>query len=620
MNSRPGLFTLLLALGLAVACPALAEDPASTQLPRVAETVVVSANATPTEAEALASSITVIDAAEIDARKATSVLELLRTVPGLEVDQAGGPGRAASVFIRGAASSHTLVLIDGVRVNSPATGAYDLADLRSDQIERIEILRGPQSSLYGSEAMGGVIQIFTRRFGGGPQIAMSGELGGAGSGRLQATAGGASRSFDYRLTASSERLDGLSVASAARGNTEADPYRATSATGFLGVSLGQGGRAELSVRSLTGRTALDGFAWGVGPVDDLNYTQDRHQTTLSLRLDLPLGSLARTTLRLGSDREELLGRDPDTVFNNYRIDTRVSSATWQADLTLSPRDVLSVGVGRELRFGANRDAYRQTVGINSMYAENQLAVSPRLNLTAAVRYDDHSLFGGHATYRATIALRPFEPDLRLHASFGTAFKAPTFNDLYFPDFGNPSLAPETSRGWDAGLAWEPSPGLVMADLTYFDTAIDDLIGFDFTSFRAANIDRARSHGIEATVGLHPTRALALTASYTYTGTEDLATGQPLPRRPRHRATLSGRWTVSQHLAISVSAVGVRDRIESDGSSLDNYARVDAGLEVTVSKWWAIFARAENLLNAHYEELAGYTSPGFLGSIGVTLHR
>lgn len=582
------------------------------------ESVVVSANATPTDLADLGASVTVIDSSEIESRKVTSVLELLRTVPGLEVIQGGGPGRTATVMIRGAASSHTLVLLDGLRLNSPATGAYDLSDLRSDQIERIEVLRGPQSSLYGSEAIGGVINLFTRSGGVGSRLQARGELGSASGSRLEATVGNAGEVVDYRVTASTERVGGISVASEARGNAEADPYRVASATGRLALQVGPATRGTLVVSGLDAHTALDGFEWGSGPVDDPNYTQDRRQVTAGLLLELDRGARVRHRLRLGGHDEALVGHDLDTAYNNYRIDSRSEEVTWQSDVSVGSSTVLSLGAGHEQRQAESRDAYDEREGVTSGFIESQWAVSSDVRLTAAVRHDVHSTFGSHTTARATLATRPLWHGLRAHASWGTAFKAPTFSDLFYPGFGNPELAPETSQGWEAGVGWNAKESGLHTELTWFEYRIDDLIGIDFQAWRAANIDRARVRGLEATGGIPLVWGARLEASYTLTDSVDLKTGLPLARRPRHRATVSATLALGERADATMSVMTVGTRFDSDGSRLPDYERVDASITYRLVTGISLHLRASNLLDQHYEELTGYTSPGLQGWVGLTV--
>lgn len=609
----PFLVLATLAAGVVVAQPVPPANPL-----QVSEEIVVTANAAPTEATAVGSSVTVLTRDEIAARGTASVVELLRAVPGLEVVQGGGPGSNASVFLRGSSSSHTLVLVDGVRLNTPTSGAVDLADLRADQVERIEILRGPQSSLYGSEAMGGVISIITRRGGRVLGARISGESGSLGLGRWRASAEGGGQVVDWQVSGGRERWDGVSVASERAGNRERDRYENTSGAALLGVRLGEKGRLDASWRGQDATAALDGFTWGVGPTDDPNFEQTRRAQVAALSFETQVTGRWRQLVRAGVYDERLRGRDPDTEYNRYDISNRNVDLLLQSDLRLGIHHVLSVGASAERRDGEVEGGFDERADVRSVFASSQWTWGERGAVTAAVRHDDHSVFGGATTYRATGVLG-LGAGARLHASWGTGFKAPTFNDLYFPYYGNPRLGAERSRGWDAGLAWEDRRGVLSADLTAFGSRYDDLIAFSWESFVAENIARAEARGWEAAVGLRMGPAVTWRASYTRTESEDLGSGAPLPRRPRHRGSLTVTAGGEGLLTGSATYWVVRDRIESDGTPMDDYDRLDLAARLRLAVWLDATARMENALDEDYEELTGYTSPGRTFALGAVVH-
>lgn len=584
----------------------------------VRESVLVTANLAPTESEAVGSSVTVITRAEIEARGTTSLPDLLRTVCGADIVQGGGPGSAASVFLRGSNSSHTLVLVDGVRLNTPTTGAVDLADLRVDQVERIEVLRGPQSSLYGSEAMGGVISILTRRGAPGLQADASVEAGSLGLGRWSVGAGGGGERFDWHLSAGREHLDGVSVASEQAGNHEKDAYTNTRGAAQIGLRLGEAGRLQASWRALDATADLDGFTFGVGPTDDPSFSQNRRAQVGAVELEVPVTPWWRQTVLVGVSDEQLEGRDPDTEYNRYDIANRTSDVLARADLQLGRLHVLSVGASFERRTGDVRGGFDARADVGAAFASSQWTWGEVGALTVAVRRDDHSVFGGHTTYRVTGVRRLGETGPRLHASWGTGFKAPTFNDLYYPYYGNPELRPEESRGWDAGLAWEGAAHGVNADLSYFSSDYDHLIAFDWSTFQAENVARAEVRGWEAQVGAQVNRRLRAKVAYTYTDAEDVATGRPLARRPRHKLAATLLATGPGGLSGSLTWLGVRDRVESDGAPMDSYSRLDAAAQLPLLDWLEATLRLENALDRDYEELPGYTSPGRTVALGIRL--
>lgn len=604
------LIVAILAAGAALAQPAAPVNPL-----QISETVIVTANLSPTEEASVGSSVTVLTREQILARGTMSVVELLRAVPGVEIVQGGGPGSTASIFMRGASSSHTLVLVDGVRINTATSGTVDLADLRADQVERIEVLRGPQSSLYGSEAMGGVISIITRRGEPGLSARVSGESGSLGFSRWQASVGGREGKLDWQASGGREAWDGVSVASERAGNSEPDAYRNQSGSLLLGWQVGAQGRVQASWRGQDATAELDGFTWGVGPTDDLNFEQRRRAQVGAVSLESQITSRWRQVVRLGIYDEKLQGRDPDTEYNRYDIFNRNTELSLRSDLQLGRHHVLSVGGSGERRQGEVEGGYDQRADVRSAFAVSQWEWGPAGAFTAAVRHDDHSVYGGTTTYRAT-GVVGLGGGARLHASWGTGFKSPTFNDLYYPYYGNPALRPETSRGWDAGVSWEGGDGVWSADLTAFANRYEDLVAFSMSSFQAENIARAETRGWEVTAGSRSSELVSWRASYTSTQGEDLATGDPLPRRPRHRGSLSVGVGGKGPFSGSATYWVVRERVDSDGLPMDDYDHLDLAAQVRLASWLSATVRVHNALDADYEELSGYTSPGRTVVLGL----
>lgn len=610
---------------LAVVSAALAQSgPAAPsgaeQEPTLTESVVVSANLTPTEEARVGSSVTVIDAEQLAAQPHATALEVLRAIPGLALVQNGGPGRAASAFLRGANSSHTLVLVDGVRVNAPGTGAYDLADLPVADIERIEVLRGPQSSLYGSEAIGGVVNIVSRRGRQGQHGALTVEAGSHGQRRGRVSLDGANDRFDWRLGAERGRQPGFTLAAERAGDRDLLPYRNRNASALLGARLGESGRAELSLRSIDATAHPDSFEYGVGPVPAPLYTQDRRQFVGSAAVVVPVTSWWRQTVRAGYDRDHLRGHNDDPLapsWEDFTLRYRTVSAAVQSDLSLAANDTLSIGYSWEQRTGEDVGNFDQRATLRALYAENQWSWRGRVYLTGAVRRDDHSTFGGKTTWRGTAAYLVPGTGTKLHGSYGTGFKAPTLVDLYYPWYGNTALKPESSRGWDAGVEQRFADGRVVADVTWFATDIDDLIEAAPPTYMAQNVAEAEAHGVETSLTWTASKALQVGLAYTQTRSEDRATGRPLPRRPRHQGSLSIAWQPLERLDTLVSAVVVRDRIDAGGVPMDDYVRVDGKASWDLGRGLSVFARGQNLLDRDYEELPGFVTPGRLLSVGLT---
>lgn len=601
--------TSLLALPLVLWTGGLAA-----QEPILEEEIVVTANRAEAEPSEVGSAVTVISRSEIELRNATNVAELLRTVPGLAVVRGGGPGQLTSVFMRGGSSSQTLVLIDGVRVNDPNGGAYNFADLSTDQLERIEIVRGPQSTLYGSEAVAGVIQLFTRRGGDGFRVSGLAEVGEASSERLRLSLEGGDDRFDWMLTVSDESTDGVSAASERRGNTELDPYENTSASLALGFDVGAEGRLDLTLRTFDTETANDGFDFILGPVDDLDALQEREGTTGSLAYAGQWGENWRQSVTVGFSDDELIGTDPTNFFSNFSILGERLEVTSQSDLTLSERDVLTLGLAYEKRTGESVGNFDESVDITSAFLQNAWS-GDRFHLTAGLRFDDHSEFGDETTWRLATSW-DLGASTRLHGSFGTGFKAPTLNDLFFPFFSNPDLVPETSEAFDIGIEHRFAGDKLRVDLTYFDMDFEDLIAFDFVTFLPQNIAEATSSGVELVVEYRPNANVQILASHTYNDTEDLATGEPLARRPESKTTLQLFVRPVEDLVGTLSLVSAADRIDSDGTPMDDYERVDLSLRYTLRPGLEPYLRVENLFDDEYEEIPGFTAPGSLAVVGL----
>ncbi|MDQ6957079.1 MAG: TonB-dependent receptor plug domain-containing protein, partial [Mariprofundaceae bacterium] len=284
--------------------------------------LVVTAGRIAEDPARISSDTTVITREEIVQSQTTSVADILRVQTGIDVAATGGAGKATSVFIRGGNSGHTLVLIDGVRVGSATLGSFDWANLSTADIERIEIVRGAQSSLYGADAMAGVIQIFTRKGEKGTQVRLHTEAGsyGTSSGSMSVT-GKTESDVSYALTANGLRTD--SVSAAANGK-ETDPYRQTTLSGRIALPVGDG-ELELIARSVDGKTSLDGF----GPADVLNFTSNTKQTVSSAKLTYPITDMLESSLQLSRSSDEVIGRDPAGGFNNSDFSTQIDQLTWQ---------------------------------------------------------------------------------------------------------------------------------------------------------------------------------------------------------------------------------------------------------------------------------------------------
>ncbi len=571
--------------------------------------VVVSANGYPTDTERIGSSVSVLDPEDLARTPAGTLADLLRGLPGVEVTQGGGPGKATSVRIRGSDASQVLVLLDGVRLNVATTGDVDFADLLLADLERVEVLRGPQAT-YGSEATAGVISLTTRRARGPFELRLSGERGGLDTWRGDLAASGQRGGSDGALTLSRLSTDGVSHRATAATDPEPDGWRHGTASARLGHTMGAGLRADLTLRAWQGDTALDGF-FG----EDPNARAETTGTLGAFALETT-GRRWRELFRVSRHDYRLVGADPDDEFNNYRVDSTLDAATSQTDYTWAGGGTSSAGLAWERRAARNLGSFDQRVSLRSAFLQHTASAGTRVHWSAAVRHDDHSTFGGETTWRTTLAAQPGGP-LRWRATLGSSFRAPDANELFFPFAGNPRLRPETGSAADLGLDAELLAGRLDLGVTVFAQDNEDQIVFDLADFTFRNLADTRSRGAELVVHGRSGPRVAATLSHTWNDTKDRATGQPLPRRPEHRTTLDLRFDPHRRLRGSLLLVAVSDRIESTGAPMDDYQRADLRLESPLGRVRP-FVRVSNRFDEDYEEVNGFTTAGRVVSVGVAL--
>jgi vitamin B12 transporter len=625
-------FLVALALAAALDCGAARAADSDDQ-----ESVIVSATRVPTPAVEVASSITVITAADIEARQERTISDVLKDVPGLNVVQTGGPGGVTSVFIRGTNSNHTKVLIDGIDVSDPSnsTGAFDFGQLLTPDIERVEVLRGPQSGLYGSDAIGGVINITTRS-GAGPMTLVAGLEGGSFDTFNQAARlSGAQDAFHYSVNVSHFHAGATPVtpldllpAGEVRNDDYNDNLTLSTKLGYdITPNFGLGLVARYTDIHLhtTGEDYPPPLFVGVPAAQQTTAATDEYFTRLTAHalsfdgfLDQTLG-LAYSHLRT----DTVVPDTPATLNTGER-----RKADWQGNLRLAPTETLVLGAEYE------RDEIDQpisaSVHISSGYAELQSRLGAHWFSALNVRYDDNSRFGGKTTWRFAPAWVIPETDTKLKASIGTGFKAPTLSELYqnFPPFffANPDLKPESSTGWDAGFEQGFAKGVVRIGVTYYHNRIHDLITTDVTGTTYANIGEATTEGVESFISWQPAKELMLRVDYTYTEATDDVLQQELLRRPKNKGTVLAQWQATRawQLSLDVLSVGTwvdgnRDfsipRLDTPG-----YTTVNFATSYDLTPHLTMFARINNLFDRHYENPVGFLQPsiGAYAGLRVTL--
>ena len=588
-------------------------DESEEKTPVLEEEIVVSANRYEVPASEVGSSVTVIGTEEIERRNPVAVLDLLRTVPGTEVTHAGGPGKIATVRVRGGSGAQALILVDGVRVNSVTGGTVDFANLLAANIERIEVLRGPQAT-YGSEAMTGVISITTGRGLPGWRLNATGEAGTHNHRRFELGLLGGAGPWDYSVSGTDLSTDGVSHRAIEGGAVEDDPYENRTYSTRLGAAFLDDGRIDLRLRSYRGDTAVDGFG-----LEDLNAMAEQDEDTVALTVEKDLSSFWRQTVRVGKTEGTLLGRDPDTIWNNYEIRSEIRQIDLQSDIALRADNVLNLGFGTEKRRGLSVGTFDEEADLDSWFVQDQWEVTDNVHVTAALRGDEHSTFGSETSHRVTLSSGWSDGRGRVHGSYGTAFRAPNFNELYFPFSGDPNLLPETTEGFDIGVQQRIGDSAVTLDLTWFDIEFDQLIEFDLTSFTFANVAQASSSGAEFTLRYRPDVDYSLEFSHTWNRTEDEATGNLLARRPKNRTTLVAQFQPTDRFAAALMAAFVSDRVDSNGAVMDDYTKVDVHLSYARSVLKP-FVRIENALDEDYFEVPGFVTPGRTIVVGLRLQR
>ena len=588
------------------------------ELPRHEDKITVTASRVPESVLQSGNSVTVVSGAEIEASGARWLSEVLEWVPGVTLARNGGPGNVTGVFLRGTNSNHTLVLIDGVKANQSSTGAYNFAHLPAFQIERVEIVRGPQSTIYGSEAIGGVINVITRR-GDGPLTAGIEVDGGSLATRsFGAWINGQHQRLQYSASLGFFDSDSISAADERFENRERDGYRNLSLDARLGLEFDSGMQLETFARVLDADTDIDGFAFGVGPVDDDNFTQSVRDVYAGFRLRQELGPWA-SSLLLSTTEQQDDSSDPDgEFFLGARLDASIRELDWQNSVSLGEAHTLLGGVEyRQERvdlvsIGSFGDSgYDERIDSLGLYVQERAVLTEDLVLTLGGRYEEHSRFGNRFTYRVSASASVLD-GMRLHASAGSGFRAPSLNDLYFPFFGNPSLGAESSRGVDVGVEGYLRDRRLRLDLTYFHTRVDNLIQFSALSGRAENIASASSNGVESTLEWLASDEVRFSSSYTYTDSQDAETELSLLRRPRHQASIRinarpwSRWRLDTELRLK----GQRTDFGPLGRvTLDDYALWNVATELDLTSAWSVTARLHNLLNSRYQEVFGYGTLG-----------
>lgn len=629
-------FILCACLSVALTRPSAAQQPRVSSQPVELPPIVVSATGIPTPSNQIASSVTVITAAEIERDRQRTVPDALSAVPGLNVVQTGGPGGVTSVFMRGTNSNHVKILIDGIDVSDPSNfdRTFDLGQLLTADIERIEVLRGPQSGLYGADAIGGVISITTKR-GKGP-LKVTGMVEGGSFGTFNQTASlsGSQAQYNYAFNiahfrSASTPVTPLELLPPGRQRLN-DFYDNMTYSTKLGADLSNNFTLNFVARYTDAR---------------LNFTGD----DFSVFPSVPAASQSTQVVHQFFTRGEAVwslfdGRLKNYFGINYTDHWNFSKAPDPSTPVVTKGDrtkydwrgVVAAAPGQTLVFGLEQETERLQTGTTTAdngnkagYVELQSEFAKRFFLVLNGRHDINDNFGGHTTYRIAPAVIIPGTETKLKASYGTGFKAPTLNQLFvslpaFNFFANPDLKPEESIGYDVGFEQPIANDRFRFGLTYFHNNITNLIAPNATFTTNINIAEARTSGFEAFASLVVTEQLKLRWDYTFTKAIDETTGLELLRRPRHKTSVTAAWAPTPLLSVSATVLHVGEWIDGNRDfsitrlTAPSYTTVNLAANYTVNEYAKVFTRIDNLFDVRYQNPIGFERPGFSIFGGIRL--
>jgi vitamin B12 transporter len=619
--------------------------------------VVVTATRLPLPASRVAAAVTVITAEQIRDRGYRTLDEALASVPGMRAVRTGPVGAQTSVFMRGTESDHVLVLLDGVPINDPSSpgNAFDFGSDMLGGIERIEIVRGGASSLYGSNALGGVVNLISaRNTEDGHRGQASAAIGTDATYTAQASVSGREGALDYALSAESFDTDGYNITPRrlAGAGDEDDGASYRSGSLGLGYALNDTTHIDGSIRYRISTIDLDDV-----PNGDPNSTAENAHLAWTLGGTHDVSDAVTVKARIGQSQHDRKARNTSDASSvtvqkddlTGRRDFAEANITWDAG-AIGPIDAVQIAGGGEVRRDSLDQSSSSDIGfgpfVQSANADSTDkagfvsltgALGTRLDMNAALRLELPDDFGSQLTYRLGGVVHVPEVSSRLSASVYTAFKAPGLFDRFgtnnFGYQGNPNLKPEDARGFELGVETDlPLPKQVGAwtvGATYFNTKIDDLIDNDPTFTTSINVEKAEIEGLELTLRGEPAAWLSVSASYTYTDARETAgnrAGQLLQRRPFHQASADATFRPIAGLRISpaVTYVGSFDDYVYNDAGVGavgprtGYTLIDLNIRYAVTETVDLFAKGQNLLDTDYETASGFAGQSRAGLAGVTV--
>lgn len=608
---------------IVLAGPALAQDGPD-DAAQSDQDIVVLANGFPEPRDETGAAISVIDRERLDQLQVTTVTDALRTLPGVSVAKRGPAGTQTSVFIRGGNSSQTLVLIDGVRINDPSSpnAQFDFGPLLAGNFARIELLRGPNSIVWGSQAIGGVINVETPRSDGPLRVDAGLEYGYADTLSSRANLSGKTGIFELSLGGSYYRSDGISALAGPVG-AERDRSRIYGLNGRVKAELAP--NLSLDVRGYynDGRVAYDSpFSGGANSLAVAFNKQ--FVIYAGANLDLAGG---RFHNRLAYTRTDIDRHGTDPVvfsFNNYVARGTIDRFEYRGAYDLSDFATIAAGAEYEKTHSSvSFEGFPADLAdddVTSGYAQLTLHPLTGLSLTGGVRHDSYDDYGDHTTFGGNVAYTPNGGRTVLRATYGEGFRAPTLTEGQ-PPFGNLGLKPETARNLDLGIEQALAGDRVKLGATYFRRRTTDQIAFSFVTFQSENIERVDTDGLELTLFADPTARLHLEGNYTLTEADNRSGtngGKRLQLRPQHSGTATADWETPLRLKLGATLTVAGDSFDDAANTvrIKGYAVVDLRASYPVTDRVEIYGRVENLFDKRYTIAAGYGTYGRSAYAGV----
>jgi len=604
------------------------------------EKIVITPSRTEENIRGTVNAVTVFTPADIENSKTDTIKDFIKGTMGLDIAQSGSFGGPVSVFLRGTNSNHNQIMIDNVRMFDPiaTNAAFDLAHLTLDNVERIEVVRGPQSVLYGSDAIGGVINIITKRGRGKPSVSVELESGSYDTYRESFNSSGEIQNLSYSFDVSHLASRGISKF---RGTTEKDPYENTAFSLRADYDIDAKNTVGVISRFTDASYEYDN---SVGLKDDPDLEGREQQTMVTTYIENRIterwkqriqGSFMRNYRQDFNDKDQSY---PDDYLRDWYIGEN-QQVDWQHTIRPSDFDTVVCGFDwqrekgnyyyyTEYIFGSSETHFPKVMSrTKGYYLQNMLNLDDVLRFNLGLRIDDHSIFGTRETYKADASYL-FKNGTKVKAGWGTAFKAPTLYQLYAladPWFGggNTALQPEESQTYEAGVAQELFEKRLNIDISYFHTLLKNLIDAKYNpdtwmTESYSNVAKARIYGYETSLDFRPAKEWRLSAGYTWQDTEDKTTGDELLRRPKNKYFTGLTYAPSERMSINLKLTYAGRRSDASNRLLKAYTRLDMFGNYKLNKNLETFIRMENITNAVYEEVKNYAQPGFSFYGGVKL--